>query len=58
MLWLILSSRDDRNGITEQFGDSCRDGTVHAVWVALSHAGAILFGLFVKVFAPYSDADR
>jgi hypothetical protein len=58
VLWLILSGRGDHNGITEHFGDSCGDGAVHAVWVALGHAGAIALGLFVKVFAPYSDADR
>jgi hypothetical protein len=58
MLWLILSGRDDRSGITEQFGDSRGYRAVHAVRVALGHADAISFGLFVKVFAPYSDADR
>jgi hypothetical protein len=58
MLWLILSGCHDRSGITEQFGHSGGDGAVHAIWVALGHAGAISFGLFVKVFAPYSDADR
>ena len=58
VLWLILSGRDDRNGVTEQLGDSCGDGAVHAVWVALGHVSAISLGLLVKVFAPYSDADR
>ena len=31
---------------------------VHAAWVTLGHAGPISFGSFVKVLAPYSDADR
>jgi hypothetical protein len=31
---------------------------VHAAWVALGHAGAISFGLFMEILAPHCDADR
>ena len=58
VLWLILSSNVDRDGITQQFGETSGDCTVHAAGVALSHASLVAFGSFMKVLAPYGDADR
>ena len=58
VLWLILSGHGDGRGIAERFGDSGGDGTVHAAWVTLGHAGMIAFGLLMKVLAPHGDADR
>ena len=58
MLLLILSGHGDGNGVAEDFADASGDGAVHAAWVTVGHASTIGFGLFVKVLAPYSDADR
>ena len=58
VLWLILSSRIDDHGAPEELRDAGRDCPMHAVWIALGHAGLVSFESFVKILAPYGDADR
>ena len=58
VLWLILSSSGDRDGVAQQFSQTGSDCAVHSIGVALGHSGLVSFCPLVKVLAPHSDTDR
>jgi hypothetical protein len=58
VLWLILRSRGDRDGVAQKFSQTGSDCAVHSLGVALGHGSLVAFSPLVKVLAPYSDADR
>jgi len=58
VLWLILSSPGNRDGVAQHFSQAGSDCAVHSVGVALGHSGLVAFCPLVKVLAPDSDADR
>ena len=55
---LILGRGPDLDGVAEEVDQAGRDGTVHAVRIALRHAGLVAVGMLMKVLAPDGDADR
>jgi hypothetical protein len=43
VLWLILSSRGDPDGVAQQFGQTGSDCAVHSLGVALGHGSLVAF---------------
>ena len=58
VLGLVLRGDADLHGVAQQLGQAGGDGAVHAVGIALGHAGLVAFGVLVEVLAPDGDADR
>ena len=58
VLRLVLGGGADLDRVAEQLARARGDRAVHALGIALGHAGPVALGVLVEVLAPDGDADR